>query len=666
MSMLISKHAAELCAHVVNDLFGELPARIIAILLSKGRSTIPQLVRHTSLPPRQMRHGLAVLVQQNLLYHHAIAGSSVASYEANPDACYNLVRSGKIIDMVGTEYGLAEQEVFQTIMQLGHARVSDLVQAFGFHPDQNGANGGHSSDGRRRAGATGSAHVQTLQDLHTTLGRLIIAELIDQVGPKTFRNIEDVYREIEEDALRGEPGEKLTAKHKEAQQETIISRCVAAREESKKLKRQLMQTMPFIAKRRKLTNGVHSNGSVANGHDQGLGPDLVLKVNFEKCLVDLRNQTLAQYASDHIGEVTGQVYHTLLRLLSDKIARCRMDPRFDLEPGEVGDIEDDNNSRRRASPQVAMTALQILDALDPSICVAAGVGKAARKKINHRNAEKVRSIPKHLVEESEDSDDGATLGGDGRDDDSDDNGDSDDDEDGPSRRRQNGSGTRGGRVMFEDETPPKHSRLDEMRQHLLLLAESPQGFVRHCGTQGRGQFTVDFKPLMESLRQVEVDAVIEQTFGRHGLRLTRILRAKGKLDEKTLPGLALMKKSDVQGKMLALQMAGFVDVQEVPRDNSRTANRTMFFWFFDATRVDNQLMDDVYKTMLRCLQTLDVQRHRERNILSFVDRKDVKGKEEEVMTAEHYNKYSQFLDLQSKLLGQVMRLDELISVFKDY
>ncbi|CRK44558.1 hypothetical protein BN1723_019488, partial [Verticillium longisporum] len=93
MSMLISKHAAELCAHVVNDLFGELPARIIAVLLSKGRSTIPQLVRHTSLPPRQMRHGLAVLVQQNLLYHHAIAGSSVASYEANPDACYNLVRS---------------------------------------------------------------------------------------------------------------------------------------------------------------------------------------------------------------------------------------------------------------------------------------------------------------------------------------------------------------------------------------------------------------------------------------------------------------------------------------------------------------------------------------------------------------------------------------------
>ncbi|KAM0322956.1 hypothetical protein ACHAQA_009055 [Verticillium albo-atrum] len=592
----------------------------------------------------------------------------MASYEANPDACYNLIRSGKIIDMVGMEYGLAEQEVFQTLMQLGHARVSDLVQAFGFQPQQNGSNGSngnYSSNGRRRAEPGGSAHVRSLQDLHTTLGRLVIAEVIDQVGPKTFRNMEDVYREIEEEALRGEPGEKLTAKHKEAQQETIISRCVAAREESKKLKRQLMQTMPFVAKRRKLSNALHSNGSVGAGNEQELEPDLVLKVNFEKCLVDLRNQTLAQYAADHLGEVTGQVYHTLLRLLSDKIARCRMDPRYDLEPGEVGDIDDDSSNRRKASPQVAMTALQILDALDPSICVEVGVGKTSRKKINSRNAEKVRPIPKHLVEESEDSEDGETFGAAGRDDESEGEGESDAEDDGYSKQRR-AQGARGSKVKFDDDAPSKHSRLDEMRQHLLLLAESPQGFVRHCGTQGRGQFTVDFKPLMECLRQVEVDAVIEQTFGRHGLRLTRILRSKGKLDEKTLPGLALMKKSDVQGKMLALQMAGFVDVQEVPRDNSRTANRTMFFWFFDATRVDNQLMDDIYKTMLRCLQTLDVQRHRERNILSFVDRKDVKGKEEEVMTAEHYNKYSQFLELQGKLLGQVLRLDELVSVFKDY
>jgi DNA-directed RNA polymerase III subunit RPC3 len=61
-----------------------------------------------------------------------------------------------------------------------------------------------------------------------------------------------------------------------------------------------------------------------------------------------------------------------------------------------------------------------------------------------------------------------------------------------------------------------------------------------------------------------------------------------------------------------------------------------------------------------------VERHRERNILSFVERKDVMGKEEEVMTAEHYNKYNKHLEDQNKLLGQMMRLDEVVSIFRDY
>ncbi|PHH92884.1 hypothetical protein CDD83_4027 [Cordyceps sp. RAO-2017] len=171
---------------------------------------------------------------------------------------------------------------------------------------------------------------------------------------------------------------------------------------------------------------------------------------------------------------------------------------------------------------------------------------------------------------------------------------------------------------------------------------------------------------MESLRESELDGYIEQAFGREGLRLTRILREKGKLDEKMLPSAALMKKSEVQEKMLAMQMAGLVHVQEVPKDNSRLANRTLFFWFFDGELTQSQLLDDVYKAMLRCLQMLQVERHKERNILSFVERKDVQGKEEEVMTAEHYNKYNHHLGKQEKLLGQVMRMDDMVSVFRDY
>jgi DNA-directed RNA polymerase III subunit RPC3 len=208
--------------------------------------------------------------------------------------------------------------------------------------------------------------------------------------------------------------------------------------------------------------------------------------------------------------------------------------------------------------------------------------------------------------------------------------------------------------------------MNRVRQHLLILAESKDRFVRHCGVQGGGQWTVDFRRLVNRQQDSALDAFIEQSYGRHGLRLTRILREKGKLDEKLLPSAALMKKQEVQGTMLAMQMAGLVDVQEVPKDNTRAANRTLFFWFFDKERTRSQLLDNIYKTMLRCLQTLEVERHKERNILSFVERKDVQGKEEEVMTTEHYNKYNRHLEVQEKLLAQVCRLDEMVAVLRDY
>lgn len=403
-------------------------------------------------------------------------------------------------------------------------------------------------------------------------------------------------------------------------------------------------------------------------------PNVVVRVNHERCLVELRNQRLADFAADNLGEATGQVYRTLLDLLTVKLARCRADPL---------------TGEQNYDPNATVTTVEIFEHLSDDVNVSGGIGKPPKEMIDAESAEKIRSGPYSYDSDSdEDSDEdekpgptarpaaprgrmaravsaaaAAAAAGAGRnvklnDDDDDGDGDGDDD-DATNGHRQT-------KVKFEDENTPKESRIEQMRNHLLLLAESKHRFVRHSGNHGRGQWTVDFDLLMDRLRESELDAYIEQSHGRHGLRLTRILREQGKLDEKMLPSAALMKKSDVQGKMLAMQMAGLVDVQEVPKDNSRLANRTMFFWFFDGERTQAQLLDDVYKGMLRCLQTLDVERHKERNILTFVERKDVKGKEQEVMTTEHYNKYNQHLEGQQRLLGQVLRLDDMVAVFRDY
>ncbi|GAO14616.1 hypothetical protein UVI_02009320 [Ustilaginoidea virens] len=630
--------------------------RILVALFTKGRSTIPQLLQHTSLSPRHLRNGLGVLVQQNLLYHNTDPDTRSTSYEANSDACYNLIRSGKILQVINSQYGAAERDLVQTLMQLGYARVADLIHAFTTRaPKTNGhTNGSHDS-------STGL--IETKDHLYSALARLIQAEVLETAQPGSFRNPAEVYREIEADVTKTAPGERAS-KSKIEQHMQIVEKFKSFRDQSKALKRQLDLRSGPGTKRRKLQNGSSRHDDFVLDDAPDLNPNVVVRVNHEKCLVELRNQRLADFAADALGEITGHVYRTLLDLLTVKTSRCRADAL----------IGDQNHG-----PQTSVTTMEIYEHLDDDVDVAGGIGKPPKDKIDIDSAEKIRAGPYAYdsdSDENEDEDEGSSVkpaaAPRGRlarvvaaaaamdvDRDSENAMDS-------KGQQEHLNGHRLTKVKFEDGATSGDSRLNQMRSHLLLLSESKHRFVRHCGTQGRGQWAVDFDMLMDRLRESELDAFIERSFGRHGLRLTRILREKGKLDEKMLPSAALMKKSDVQGKMLAMQMAGIVDVQEVPKDNSRLANRTLFFWFFDIEQTQSQLLDDVYKGMLRCLQTLDVQRHKERNILSFVERKDVQGKEQEVMTTEHYNKYNRHLEVQKRLLGQVMRLDDMVAVFRDY
>lgn len=345
----------------------------------------------------------------------------------------------------------------------------------------------------------------------------------------------------------------------------------------------------------------------------------------------------------------------MLQALSKKISHCQLDAE-----DQDGDVP--------TAPSV--TTLEIYDHLKPSVDVFAGIGRCDESAINTKSAEKIQNnVPGYEADEDAN---GAVSEED--DDDDEPNGDvhmsngfganGHHEEDTKVIPSQNG--TRETKVKFAERVPSKAERMKQMRQHLLILAESNLRFVRHCGTRDSGQWTVDFELLIPKLQLVEIDALIEESFGRQGLRLVKILRAKGKIDDRTLPGFALMKKSDVYLKMTEMELQGFLEVQEVPRDNNRTASRTLFLWFFDQKRTMTRVLDDTYKAMARHLQRLEVERQKKKNVLSVVERKDVQGMEEEKLRGDIYNEYRELLDIESKLVGQVGRLDDLVGVFRDF
>ncbi|RYO92393.1 hypothetical protein DL766_000363 [Monosporascus sp. MC13-8B] len=687
--MAQTKNVAELCVLLVSEIYGQLPSRIISALFIKGRSTTAQLAVHTALNQRQVRHGLAVLVQQNAVFHLSDPDSSITYYDANPDVVYNLVRSGKILEMVRENYGDIAKGLVQDVLVLGHIKMSDLVEAYknkapsggnkpvnGVVKDEHDEDDDHglNADGTHVNGVNGSSvngfaseedEKDPIAQAYFHLARLLAAGILEPVSSMMFQSPTDLKTAIEQEVLRNDFPAGIRGIKQKRELETAVAKKADEFQQSRtSLKRRLESEFDHEAsvKRRRLLNGsAMSNGASGAGAVDLLMEhlDVAIRVNYDKCLVELRNSKLARYVEDLIGETTAQVYATLLTALGKKINRCQVDP--------MTKTEDDGDTFTGSS----VNTIEIFEHLSPSIDVSTGIGIPAAGMIDQHCAEKIRRFPPKpkasILQSSLEAGD-EIMGSDDEDYDRSDevgfgaNGFSGD----FTQSKPGTNGVNGGEARSDDAGSVRAQRMRQMRQHLLLLAESKEGFIRHCGGNDRGEWTVDFEHLMGRLRLMELDILIEESFGRKGLRLVRVLREKGKLDDKMLPNIALMRKPDVHVKMAEMEMAGILDVQEVPRDNQRLASRTIFFWFFDEERTIKRTLDNTYKSMVRCLQRLEVERKKKRNVLAVTERKDVQGMEEEKLRGDVYNEYRQFLEIEKKLLGQVSKLDDLVAVFRDY
>ncbi|KAI1869046.1 uncharacterized protein JN550_006033 [Neoarthrinium moseri] len=655
--MLVTKNAAELCVLLICELYGQLPSRIFEVLLSKGRANIARLARDTSMNQRLIRHGLVVLIQQNLIFHQTDLDTGVSVYEANADAAYNIVRTGKILDVVHRNYGDEAKLLVHHVILNGYMTMSDLMQrrpqaATNGVPKTNGHVNGASSPTSAKLEDEGDQTQQTF-DL---IAHLIAVGILEPMSMTMLQTPDDVRAEIDRDIMKDYPTGLRGTKQKNEFNQRSVAGWKSYLDESKYLKRNLERDyLNFSgAKRRKLANGSRANGFSAINRDELIEPHTVLRVNYQKCLVELRNHRLVHYAEDAFSPVTAQVYGAMLSALGKKIAQCQLD------------TEADDDALAKAP---TVTTLDIYEHLRPSVDVFTGIGRTDPDSINVNSAERIQVDPPgyevggeenngHMSEDEAQTQVDVSMS----------NGFGEDrfpgEDDSNANHGQNG--TRETKVKFADRGPSRAERIAQMRQHLLVLAESTQQFLRHTGTRDQGEWTVDFELLMPKLQLIEIDTLIEEAFGRPGLRLVKILRAKGKLDDRTLPSLALMKKQDVYTKMTEMELQGFLDVQEVPRDTNRTASRTLFLWFFDQTRTLTRVLDDTYKAMARHLQRLEVERRKKKNVLSVVERKDVQGMEEEKLRGDIYNEYREFLDIESKLLGQVGRLDDLVGVLRDF
>ncbi|CAK3878181.1 DNA-directed RNA polymerase III subunit rpc-3 [Lecanosticta acicola] len=642
----MAQRLQELCVLFVEDNCGYLCSQIFNTLADNGRLSRAQLQLRLRIPSRKLRTALAVLVQQHLLLHYTV-DDDTTFYQVDWRNAYYLIRSNRIITVVRERYGEGAGKVIANVLQLGHARVGDLAQAFDLESTAKRDSGIETSgqgDCGIQTGGKSMGHIHqthdgkitTLAQFHKTLRNLLQSGFLIKFDKQCHIPAADLQDELEETVIREQfPDRKVSGSKNQERFRSAVNRLKRKRRDENDFSDQRdCESMGIIrrsgmdsVKRTKLNGGTHANGVVhddssAEGNVPKLPNDMILTVNYPQCTMALRSQRLEQTAEPLLGGVTASVYGALLQALEGKV-RAR-ESYIKTEENEDKDPENDLPTA---------TTMEVADILDPSIDLTLGILLPVEVKVtNGDGTKKTKKFDMEFadigIKQEIESDD----------------------EDQP---------THNGHGPYND----RNKRLSLIEEHLKLLNEHPNNFCRKVGGGGRGEWIVDFPELTDLLIQAEIDSTVSARFGRIHTRLVRLLRERGRLDEKQIAALALMRLKDVRSHMTELQYAGFVEAQEIPKDNSRQPNRTIYLWFHDQTRVQSILLQHIYQGMARTLQRHRTERSSYKNLIDKAEMMDAKH---ESLAQNERDAIQEWRDIEEKLLASVQRMDEMVALLRDF
>ncbi|RPA99946.1 hypothetical protein L873DRAFT_1843189 [Choiromyces venosus 120613-1] len=648
----MSQNATELCVLLVKDIYGEVSSRVVSVLLELGRLPVSQLVRQLKLPEKIIKQTLAVLIQQHLVVHfaHLETGQEVVYYECEWTQVYELLRAGRIIRAVEERFGNNGALIVSNLLQLGHARVSDFIAAYG------------TSTKKSKITVNGKSDALTIEDESPiTSIETLKSVMADMLKERFLVQVQEHHMHIRTDTQNTLRAQLISQLRKSQLSENKLGKEVDRQMKIKMqeladgdisehagMKRKVAPaSKPRSKKRQKVS--IYDLIEQEEEEEWEINENIVLRVNHEKFLVLFRNAELVSLAEGRHGKVSSQVYAEFLKRLEGKYFRCR-----ELYSADDDEEEDPKKRIKLSVLELSKTFSKDID-LENSIVAAPRPPKKKARKRSYSDDEgedkprtngyKKKVNGKGKCRQSDSEDDG---------DDDDDLSDleelnDDDDEEG-----------------IDAENRKKKHRMELLKQHMQLLAEDSWKFVRLESNRGLGEWSVNYKELGKLMRHIELEKVVEETFGEMGLRLLRIIKDKGKLEEKQVASIALLKQKEIRSILTGLQENGYLHLQEVPKTSIPQVSRTYFLWFHDSDRAIQSLITDTHKAMSRAIQRTNVERTKRSSLLEKWERTDVQANVEEYLTTSEKRELEIWLSREEKLLCQLMRLDKTMMILRDF
>lgn len=640
---------AELCTHLVEDVYGELAARVYSILARHGRQTLAAIARASYLTGRQIKYGLVILLQQHLVFHSG-NDAPVTYYEIDWQTSYAIVRFGKVTKLVEDRFGKKAANVMSNLLALGHTRIDDLKEAYfpseadSDDESDSGVVNGAGNKRKRTNGAqttgvangvpseldpvkpvNGAAHVNGTDHDHEqnddeikSANELydVIKELMSHGWVKTVTQLQylspgDVHDLVTHEAIEQENAGVQPTGTKEK------DRILRATLRRKRELRDGWLKVPNFS--RPNTNGTDYGGASKrakingiNGWTAGGAPsdqdNIIIRVNSDKIAVAMRTEQLVRLVEQRSGYVTARIYQTMLRILESHAPSCYeefvdppLPPDLQVEP--------------TLDPHTLVTARDVAKHLSKDLDICEGLDPNAVVQITRKG---------HV---------------------------------------------RSSNVLSQPIDPTKLSLDEKTRivdKHIVLLSEDPFHFVTWHSRAGFSQWHIEFDEIAKQLIQTEVENTISARKGMLGVKLIRALRKKGRLDERATCNAMMMSASDIRGIINDLTVQGFVQTQEIPKVERREAKHSLHLVWYDRQRAREKLLHDTYKGMVRILQRIAFERDKVQPLLSKAERSDVVGNEEKWLSKGELDALKKWKEVQEKLLLQLFREDDLVATLRDF
>ncbi|GMT27145.1 hypothetical protein PFISCL1PPCAC_18442, partial [Pristionchus fissidentatus] len=124
-----------------------------------------------------------------------------------------------------------------------------------------------------------------------------------------------------------------------------------------------------------------------------------------------------------------------------------------------------------------------------------------------------------------------------------------------------------------------------------LIVDDSRGIVRKAGDSGGGLFVLDFDKALSLAVDTHVDSLVREQIDSKALRIRRLIRTRGYLEEETIDKTVMMSAKQTRDLLYSMLEENFVCVKPIGKTNDFAPARTIGLYYVDQSQTVRTLIE---------------------------------------------------------------------------